>query len=82
MMFSVIGQPVPLLLGPQELNNTIPVTTSKLNKIIFFILVFLKVFHFAKRKYNKRFTNVCSDTFILTLWLNLFLLMKSGLTFF
>ena len=68
MMFSVIGQPVPLLLGPQELNNTIPVTTSKLNKIIFFILIFFEgVSFFASGKYNKRFTNVCSGTFILTL---------------
>lgn len=50
MMLSVIGQPVPLLVVPQELNITRLVIINTVNKIIFFILNVLIIGPFAAAK--------------------------------
>jgi hypothetical protein len=56
-MLSVIGQPVPLLVAPQELNTTRPVRIIKENRISFFIFERFNIGYLCDGKSRKRLHN-------------------------
>ena len=50
MILSVIGQPVPLLVEPQELNSNKPVNNTNVKRISFFIVEIFKLDKFGMTK--------------------------------